>query len=191
MSLPTISPSDNSYLSALSIIMVAFGGLYAVYQWSKTIKIRRAEFIKQVIAKFWFDKDMANTVYKLENISSDFEYEVDKLFYYLSFICYLRQTKNINEKEFCMLRYVVIIVCQSDHTQHYLWDFYHFSTRKDIKKPFDYLIEFGIKSNNFPADFYKSNCSKYVHLKLPLKTKRLLEKETQNEIYKRYEDAFN
>jgi len=187
---PTQPPTYGDYLIAISLIFTVIAGIFILRKWSKSIKIKRAEIISQIIAKFWFDDEIADTSYQLESnepwydedfLGSEKERKIDKLFYYLSLICYLRATGNISEKEFKILHYVVVSACKSFATQLYLWDLYHFSTEEKKIVPFGYLIEFGFKNKILPSDFHEKDCAHYVNEKLPIREKRRQKKGDKTE----------
>lgn len=51
--------SMDNILSAISILLVVIGGLFALQQWSVANQTRRIELIHQIIEKLSFDKDIA------------------------------------------------------------------------------------------------------------------------------------
>ena len=149
--------SVDNVLSALSVILAIVGGFFAYRQWTAANKIKRGEFIDQIIKKLRFDKNIAKTMYMIDydhdwynesfhDTGSKVEGEVDKLFSYLSYICYLYDLKNISRKEFEILRYEINRVCSSHDAQSYLWILYHFSRAQKSKCSFQYLINYGIKN---------------------------------------------
>jgi hypothetical protein len=48
----------ENYLNLLSIILVSGGGILALIQWEFSKKLKRAEFIDQILNKILFDKDI-------------------------------------------------------------------------------------------------------------------------------------
>lgn len=149
--------SVDSVLSAISVLLMIVGGFFAYKQWTSANKIRRSEFINQIIAKLRFDKSTVDTMYMLEydhewyneefhDADNEIEFNVDKLLSYLSYICYLYELKNISKKEFKILRYEVNRACSSLSVQGYLWNLYHFSKKQGTECTFQYLISYGIKN---------------------------------------------
>jgi len=162
----------DNYLTIISLIMVAIGGIFAGIQWNASNRIKKAEFIEQIIEKLRFDKDMAIVMYKIDygdswynddfhNGNADSEFEIDKLLSYLSYICYLKETRNISENEFKVLQYEVLRVCSSFDVQSYLWNLYHFSKKFNTKCSFEYLISYGIKHSIFNENFQNDKNSIY------------------------------
>ena len=160
--------SDNWQI-LVPLLFAVIGGGFALFQWKKTIKVKRAEFINQILEKIRFDKDLTNTMYVVDYNQNWYdnsfhngtlECSIDKLFAYLDYICYLKLTKNITNTEFNIFRYDIHRVCVSKSTKHYLWNLYHFSKRNKTDCSFQYLINYGINSGLFPKDF-KENATLY------------------------------
>ena len=123
----------DNILTLISIFLVIVGGVFAYKQWSTSNRIKRTEFINQIIEKLRFDKDMVSTMYIVEydydwydenfHANKDgLEYSIDKLLSYLSYICYTYKLRNITNKEFRILRYELNRVCSSPAVQSYLWN---------------------------------------------------------------------
>lgn len=155
----------ENLLTLISLFFAMIGGIFIYLQWQKSLKIRRAEFISQIIEKLRFNDDLAKILYKVEyepawyNESfhkNDLEYTIDKLFSYLNYVCYLKFTRNIKEVEFNIFRYELNRVCVSESTKAYLWNLYHFSVKNYSECSFQYLINYGVNSKLFPADFKKN-----------------------------------
>lgn len=165
--------SVTDILSLLSLVLVVIGGIFAYRQWEAANRIKRTEFINQIIEKLRFDKDMVKTMYTIDydytwynenfhNEDSALEFEIDKLLSYLSYICYTYKMKNISRKEFKILRYELNRTCSSPAVQSYLWNLYHFSKKQKTDCTFQYLIDYGIKNkiiNKKP--FQNSKCTDY------------------------------
>ena len=171
----------DGYLNAVYIVLVIIGGIFAGIQWHVSNKIKRAEFIDDIIAKLSFDKGLARTMYMIEysnylkkpwyddnfHTGSDLEFDVDKLLSYMSYICYLKKTKNIKNEEFKFLQYEIVRVCSSKDVQTYLWNIYHFARACNTKCSFEHLIEFGLDSkNNFFHDSFLDSESGYYQKKM-------------------------
>jgi len=158
-----ISLTFDNWLSLLSVLFISIGGCFALYQWRSSIKTKRAEFINQILEKLRFDRELADTMYIVDydqnwysrefHGSNELEGAIDKLFSYLDYICYLKDTKNITKTEFNIFRYEIHRVCISISTQSYLWNLYHFSKKNKSACSFQYLINYGINSKLFPKDF--------------------------------------
>ncbi len=161
-------------LSSISIVLVIIGGIFAYIQWAAANHIKRTELISQILEKLRFDDDLifamqiidyGNDWYNDEfhDGTNGYEQKFDKLFSYLSYICYLYQTKALTEKEFSILKYEIHRVCTSKAAQSYLWNLYHFSKDQGTDCSFQYLIDYGIENDLIPrARFLDSNSSYYI-----------------------------
>lgn len=169
MYLCTILTTEN-WLSIISLGFVAIGGVFIFWQWHKSVKTKRAEFINQILEKLRFDQDLTKTMYTIDynqnwyNSSfhdSDLEHQIDKLFSYVDYICYLKATSNISKTEFKIFQYEINRICISDSSKSYLWNLYNFSMKNKTTSSFQYLIDYGIDNNLFPNDF-KNNKALYT-----------------------------
>lgn len=162
----------DNWLTLSSIILVIIGGIFALVQWMASNKIKRAEFINQIIDKLRFDKDMAKTMYVVDydynwynqdfhNSNDESEFLIDKLLSYLSYICYLHATGNIKKEEFKILQYELNRACISPCVQSYLWNLHHFSKKNNTICTFEYLIKYGIDSKIISAQFLDSESQHY------------------------------
>lgn len=168
-----MSLTTEQIFTFISIIIAFIGGFFALYKWSQSVKLRKAEYIGHIIEKLRFDKEMSETMYMIdydknwynENFHSGtdgVEYKVDKLFSYLSYICYLSDSKHIGKKEFAFLEYELKRVCKSSNSQNYLWNLYHFSKKNNTPCSFEKLVEYGLENHIFNSEF--ENCqSTYYH----------------------------
>ena len=170
--------SDN-WFNLLSIIALAVGGVFALIQWNKSVKLRRAEFINQIIEKLRFDKNMASTMYLIDydeewyteefHDSEEMQFAIDKMFSYLSYICYLIDIRHITKKESSILGYELRRACESYQVQAYLYNLYHFSQnrysrRKKDPCSFQYLIDYGLKEAIIDReDFMNESSTRYPH----------------------------
>ena len=169
--------SIDNVLTVLSIVLAIIGGTFAYIQWKSANKLKRSEFINQIIDKLRFDKDLVKTMYLIEydygwysekfhSTDKELEYEVDKLLSYLSYICYVNKLKIISNKEFSILQYELNRTCSSPAVQCYLWNLYHFSKSQNTKCTFHYLIEYGTTNKIINKEFYNkmsTHYSKYLN----------------------------
>lgn len=165
-----VNLSTENWLSIISLVFVAISGIFIYYQWGKSVKIKRAEFINQIIEKLRFDKELITAMYIIDHNNqnwynssfhgSEFECSIDKLFSYVDYICYLKNMKNISDTEFKIFQYEIHRICVSHSSKKYLWNLYHFSKKNKTNCSFQYLIDYGISSKLFSKDF-KDNYSLY------------------------------
>jgi hypothetical protein len=162
--------SVDNWLTIISLVFAAIGGGFIYWQWKRSVKIKRAEFINQILDKLRFDKDLTAVMYVVDykqdwynNESfhdSEFECSIDKLFSYIDYICYLQTTRNISNTEFKIFQYEIHRICISDSSRAYLWNLYHFSKKNNTACSFQYLIDYGIEKKLLPKNF-KDNKSLY------------------------------
>ena len=158
----------DNYLSLILIAVMAIGSIFALMQWNSSIKIRRTEFLSDIINKLWFDANMARTMHMIDNNPnwyaedfhksySDLGYQIDKLLSYFDFICYLHFINNLSFNEFNVIKYEIDRTCASPSVQAYLWNLYHFSNKIEAGCSFMYIIDYGIKENIITGDFKINN----------------------------------
>ena len=162
----------ENLFALLSFAALIAGGIFAFIQWNRTIKIKRSEFINQIIEKLRFDDKMASAMYLIDYdhdwYDSDFhnggenEFLIDKLLSYLSYICYLKDSRHITQKESSILEYELKRACESTSVQAYLFNLYHFSKSRNSTCSFQYLINYGLKNNIIDKEnFLNSSSKKY------------------------------
>jgi len=158
----------DNYLSLILIIVMAIGSFFALIQWNSSIKVRRTEFLDEIINKLWFDENMARTMHMIdsnpnwytENFHknySDLGYQIDKLLSYFDFICYLHFIKNLSANEFSVISYEIDRTCASPSVQAYLWNLYHFSNKIKAGCSFMYIIDYGMKEKLINNEFKNNN----------------------------------
>jgi len=158
----------DNYLTLVLIAVMAIGSIFALGQWNSSIKIRRTEFLDEIINKLWFDEKMARTMHMLDNNPgwytedfhksySDLAYQIDKLLSYFDFICYLHHIKNISPNEFSVIRYEIDRACASPSVQAYLWNLYHFSNEIEVGCSYMYIIDYGIGEKIINREFKNNN----------------------------------
>ena len=159
----------DNWLSLISLFFVLVGGTFAFIQWKRNLKIRRAEFINQILEKLRFDKELVEIMYIVDYNQNWYnqsfhngklESSIDKLFSYLDYVCYLESNNNIVKEEFKIFQYEINRACVSKSTQQYLWNLHHFSKKNKTNCSFQFLIDYGVKNKLFPKDF-KENTTLY------------------------------
>lgn len=161
--------SVDNWLTIISLLFIFIGGIFGYKQWNKSIKIRRAEFLYQILDKIRFDDNIVEAMYSIDYNTkwyneqfhnSEIEVKIDNLFFYIDYICYLKKTGNISDREFQIFRYKIHRICISNSSKMYLWNLYHFSLRNKTECSFYNLIDYGVKNKLFPPDF-KTNQKLY------------------------------
>ena len=165
--------SVGDIISFLSLVAVIVGGCFGYYQWQKTIKIKRAEYLNELTEKIRTDPDISEGVYILDynqkwyndsfHESGELERKVDKTLSYFSYICYLFENKLITENEFAFFKYEIDRILVNYSTIRYFYNIYHFSDKHGTPMTFKFLFNYGEKANIFDSDFYNAKSNKYPH----------------------------
>lgn len=161
----------SDYLTVISIVLVVIGGIITIYQWRKTIILRRADYINELTEKIRTDEDIKNIIYLIDysirwykedfhNNNYDFEVKIDKTLSYFSYICYLKKKKLITKDEFKFFEYEITRILSNVDTLDYFYNLYHFSKANDVNFTFYYLFEYGKKNKFLDNDFYNKESYK-------------------------------
>lgn len=167
--LKTIQLED--FLSFLTIVVTAAGGIGAFIQWNRTNNINKAAYINELTDKIRSDVDIRDTLYKLEytehwytdnfHDSGEEELKMDKTLSYFSYICYLMHMKIISDKEFAFFNYEIMMILNNEDIKGYFFNLYHFSRSIGTPMTFHYLFEYGKKHRMFPPSFYDEDSNEY------------------------------
>ena len=159
------------FLSIAAVLISIITPMYNLFNFDKTNDVHRAKFFKEIMEKLRFDKDMIDALnaidygddwYNDDFPRSELEIKVDKVFSYLSYVCYLYKEKVIHKNEFDLFEYKIKRVCQNKSSQNYLKFLYHFSRKCGIEKhTYNDLMEYMFENvfnndekliNNFKND---------------------------------------
>ena len=165
--------SVGDIISFLSLVAVIVGGCFGYYQWQKSIKIKRAEYLNELTEKIRTDPDISEVVYILDynqkwyddsfHQSGEFERKVDKTLSYFSYICYLFENKLITKNEFAFFKYEIDRILVNYSTIRYFYNIYHFSNKHGNPMTFKFLFNYGEKAKIFDSDFYNARSDQYPH----------------------------
>ena len=116
--------------STVSIILVILGGIFGYYQWRKSVLLKRAGYINDLIEKIRTDEYIKDVVYMFDynkkwyyesfHQSGELELKVDKTLSYFSYICYLKRQKIITDKEFDFFKYEVERILMNQQLKRHL-----------------------------------------------------------------------
>ena len=160
----------GNIIAGLSFIAVVIGGIVSLYQYSKSIKLKRADYIYDLIEKIRTDKEISPIIYKIEYgerwYDANFhggkiESQVDKTLSYFAYICYLKKQKIISDKEFEFFKYQVNRILTNDGVIDYFYNLYHFANKFNTPISFKHLFDYGKNNKMFNDDFYDS--SSYIN----------------------------
>jgi len=165
--------TNENVISLFAIIVTSIGVIIALRQWIQHVKIQRSEFVKQLIDKLRFDESVSEAAYIIDydldwynstfhnNSNRVLESKIDKYLAYLSYLCYLIETKSITKKEVQLFEYKLFRTVQSPSVQAYLWNLTHFSQKFGIKCSCYKLVEYGIKRKIIKNDFLPIDCGRF------------------------------
>lgn len=158
-------------ISIVSIVLAIIGAVFGFYQWKKSVKITRAEYIERLTEKIRTDDDIREMVYTLDyghvwytvafHNSGELERKMDKTLSYFSYICYLYHSRLISKKEFAFFKYEIERILLNSQVVDYFFNLYHFAIKFDTPITFSYLFEYGQKTNKFEDEFYDSKSQKH------------------------------
>ncbi len=162
----------------ISLLLSVIGGIFVLFQWSESNKLKRAEYVDKLFSMFNssknvkyafslidYEKDWYN-----ENFhgSGHLEEAMDEMLNYYSYMCYLYKNKLIKENEFEFYKYQVLTILNNTQIKHYLYNVYHYTKAYHTEMNFYYLFDYGEKLKVFEKEFYNPKSKKYPHhLKLP------------------------
>lgn len=170
---------ENTYnlsdiLSAISLMLVIIGGIFAYYQWRRNVSLKRASYINELTEKIRSDSDIKDIIYLFDyntnwysekfHGDSVLELKVDKTLSYFSYICYLKKQKIISKKEFKFFQYEVERILMNRGTQDYFYNLYHFAAKFNIPFTFIYLLDYGKEYDLLTDDFFNSESYKTNYL---------------------------
>lgn len=153
----------SDILSLISIIFIAIGGIFGLYQWRNSIVLKRAEYIHMLIKKFTEDEDIREIlrkidynkkVYKGSFEKSKKEYKVDKTLAFYSYVCYLLERKILSKDEFHFIAYDLNNILHNSQIREYLRNLYHESKERQNEFPYSILLKYGMENGIIGHDFY-------------------------------------
>lgn len=153
----------SDILTFISIVLAIVGGFFALYRWTKSAQLKRAEYIDSLTEKMRTDDDIKKSIHILEYDSrwftpnyfnSEFEFKMDKTLSFLSYICYLKSRRIISKKEFDFLKYRIVRTLRNHQVLQYFYFLYWFSKIHKVPMSFVYLLEYGEKNRLIDKSFY-------------------------------------
>ena len=153
--------------------------ILALCQYIKTSKMKRASVFNDLIEKLRADPEIRKWIRIIDygkdwygeelHHSYDKEAAVDKTLQTFSYICYLRENKLIDEKEFSTIKYEIWRILGDKGVQNYMFNLYHFSSNffhrkypKDVETfPFNFLLSYGVSERLIRDSFFDKNSKEY------------------------------
>ena len=178
-----ITTCFNDSLAWITALGALCGVVEALRRWVQRIKIQRAEFVMQLIVKLRFDEAVREAGHMIEYgrfeytaafhepANKQIELSIDLYLSYLSYLCYLRDTGSISDKEMRFFEYKLVRTLQTPSVQTYLWNLVHFAKESsDITCSFHSLVMYGINRGVLDRDFL-TNSNKYPRILDKMHTK--------------------
>lgn len=164
-----------NWVEIATLICLAFGGLFAWWQWRKACRVSRAEHLNEILTRY----DMASTTNMFYRLINDTSYggkdgevfylgglrfaqlkdvaekDLDSMLLLFSQICYERERRTISESEFDFFSYQVGRTLAHEQIKMYLRDFAAYCGRFGIGYPYLSLARYGLRVD---ADYYSQVC---------------------------------
>ena len=182
----------TTYADAFAVIFAVVGGCFALRQWNTQIKHKRAEIVKELISKVRDDEDIAsimdaidwnegilyngkfsvNPKYPkatLKEVSGDDLFKkIDKTLSHFSYICYLKATRTLTEKDMSVFEYELRRIADNRHIANYLHSLYLWSQYLNVNCSFKYLIQHSLEKRYLANDFKERASKNYTcYLSIP------------------------
>jgi len=158
--------------SILTFLTIVISGIFALCKWTKQMKMKRAEYIKDLTTEIRTSPHMAFDVFEYGkewygldfHDGSDIEERVDYTLSVFSYICYLRKQDLLNNAEFNCFKYELARILTNPHFQQYFYNLYHFSRSQNQPMTFLYLFEYAKENGYLDSEFYNPKSTKYFHV---------------------------
>ena len=158
----------------LFLIFTVVGGLFALWQWRQSYKLKRAELLKEALAKIRDEKEFARVLYAIDYGENWYNYDFindhskeqqfDKVFSYFDYLCYLDNKRILSKSEFRIFEYRIKRMTCNDSCLDYMFNLYHFSKRNETDISFYHLLMYLEKNKLLDDDFWDIRSSKYRKL---------------------------
>ena len=155
----TIKISDLLHL--LTLITAVFGGLFALYKWNKSMRVKRADYIKGLIEiknNEWiletftlFDYD--SEWYNMKFHGSELENKIDYTLTYFDFICYLNDRGIFDKETFMLFKYQIDSIVKNKQIHNYFYNLYHYSLNNGLATSYYYLLKYALKNKCIDDSF--------------------------------------
>ncbi len=145
-------PLAQSWVDVFTCIAVCFAGYLSIRQWRNTLKIQRAKFLSELVAKLhskeflqvvylfdydcdWYNESFHNSTKNKDRNDSD-ESQVDNYLSWLAYLCHLFSTGCIDSNEMDVFAYEIKRVLTNAQVRDYMYNVHHFSKANKRESPF-------------------------------------------------------
>lgn len=156
----TLNISD--ILEIITLITILIGGFFALYKWSKSMRIKRADYIKslidinnkEMILETFTLFDYNERWYDQKFHGSKIEQKIDYTFIYFDYICYLNFMGVFDRETFLLFKYQVDSIVKNRQVHDYFYNLYHYSKFKGLETSYYYILEYALKYKCIDKDFF-------------------------------------
>lgn len=171
----TVNFFDIVHISTL--ISIISGGLFAMYKWDKSMRTKRADYIKglieiknsEIIIETFPLFDYNVEWYTSHFHRSELEKKIDYTLTYFDFICYLNDRKIFDDETFLLFKYQIDCIVRNKQIHNYFYNLYHYSSKNNLAISYHYLLKYAIKHKCIDNSFM----DKTAHHNNSLYTKKL------------------
>lgn len=188
---------ENLIVNILTLGLAFFGGLFALYQWHKSLVLKRTEIVRSMInsvrenktiatimdiidwnegfyydGKFKICSPIRNT---LQNLSNDDLFKmIDETLSVFSYICYLESVHVLVNIDMHFFEYEIRRLADNKHIRNYLYSLYHWSQSLGVNMSFSHLVKYCLAKGYLDKSFlqYDAKHSYYtcfLHISSPHK----------------------
>ena len=162
-------------IACLTFLALIISGIFALIKWNKSLKLKRAEYIKTLFDEIR-EKEQIQKVFNLfeynerwyckdfHNSNGNLEHDVDYTLRFFSYICYLYEQRIIGNAEFNSFKYEIHRILTNTQFQQYFYNLYHFSVRQKQPITFLYLLRYAKKNKYLDDEFWNSKSKYYQHI---------------------------
>lgn len=154
-----------------SILSVAITAVFAMFQWSGSMKIKRSEIIHDLLDTIRSNPDIRDAWYYLEYHEdkwyddsfhgTELESKIDYLLAHLNYITFLIETKVIKKNEFELFDYQIHAVSRNFGIQCYFYNLYHYAQSNGSTFSFQCLFDYCIRMGYLDPDILDRKCGNY------------------------------
>lgn len=158
---------EESIIGIVAAAIAILGIVLTYLQIIQTKKIKRAEFVSDLLKAMRGNTELSQIEYLLDYDikwydekfhGSPIESNIDNFLSHLNYVCFLRAKKLLSKKEFEIFEYELYRSVTNYDCKCYLWNIYHWSRKNNKKSSFAYLIEYlKSKINKAELELFESD----------------------------------
>lgn len=161
----------------IPLILSVIGGVFALYQWSLSVKNNKAQYVNDLLQRMmndeeireflrivdyeevWYIKEFHDVAFKPEH--RHIPVIADRTLFFMNYLCYINSQKIIRDAELKVFEYYLTTLAQNSQVQSYLLDLYQYSLAEKRIFPFDFFLNYCIKNKFIPKEVKDPNYLKY------------------------------